>query len=119
MHPQTPATEKDILNSRENTLRAIRLEQPDFVPVFDGTVWEAFALGGNFEWQSFTDHWGVVWQAELSGLVPVDVVHPLADLGKLGGPGCQTDCLGSVPIQVANATQGKAWFDSITVEPVE
>jgi uroporphyrinogen decarboxylase len=71
------------MNTRENTLKAIRHENPAFVPVFDGTVWEAFELGGNFEWKSFTDQWGVVWQAELGGYVPVDVVHPLSDLSKL------------------------------------
>ncbi|MCC6581692.1 MAG: hypothetical protein IT440_14770 [Phycisphaeraceae bacterium] len=71
------------MNTRENTLRTIRCQPADFVPVFDGTVWTAFELGGNFQWQSFTDHWGVVWQAELEGYVPVDVVHPLADLTKL------------------------------------
>ncbi len=71
------------MNTRLNTLKTIHLQQPDFVPVFDGTVWEAFALGGNFEFGSFTDSWGVVWRAELKGLVPVDVVHPLADLDKL------------------------------------
>lgn len=70
-------------NTRENTLHAIRHQQSDFVPVFDGTVWESFELGGNFEWKSFTDHWGVQWRAELGGYVPVDIVHPLADLTKL------------------------------------
>ena len=71
------------MNTRANTLKAIRHEPPDFVPVFDGTVWEAFELGGNFRWTSFTDHWGVRWQAEISGYVPVDVTHPLADLKKI------------------------------------
>ena len=71
------------MNTRANTLKAIRLDEPEFVPVFDGSVWEAFELGGNFQWKSFTDHWGVVWQAELGGYVPVDVVHPLSDLTKL------------------------------------
>jgi len=71
------------VNNRANTLKAIRHETPDFVPVFDGTVWEAFELGGNFQWNSFTDHWGVRWQAEISGYVPVDVTHPLADLNKI------------------------------------
>jgi len=71
------------MNTRENTLKAIHHRQPAFVPVFDGTMWEAFGLGGNFEFKSFTDHWGVRWQAEYEGLAPVDVVHPLADLSKI------------------------------------
>jgi uroporphyrinogen decarboxylase len=70
-------------NTRENTLRAITHRQPSFVPVFDGSVWEAFELGGNFESGSFTDHWGVKWQVSGAGLVPVDVSHPLADLDAL------------------------------------
>ena len=70
-------------NTKENTLRAIRYDDPDFVPVFDGTVWEAVQLGGNFKYGSWVDHWGVRWQAELEGLVPVDVEHPLTDIKKV------------------------------------
>ncbi len=71
------------MNTRENTLRALRHQMPERVPVFDGTVWEAVQLGGNFKYESWTDHWGTVWQAEQPGLVPTDVGHPLADLAKL------------------------------------
>ncbi len=71
------------MNTRSNTLAAIRYEAPTCTPVFDGTVWEAVQLGGNFTYDSWTDHWGTVWQAELPGMVPTDVGHPLADITAL------------------------------------
>jgi uroporphyrinogen decarboxylase len=71
------------MNTRSNTLAAIRHQQPAFVPVFDGTVWASFALGDNYRSESWTDHWGTVWRADLPGLAPVDVGHPLADLARL------------------------------------
>jgi uroporphyrinogen decarboxylase len=71
------------LNTRENSLRAIRHNNPDYVPVFDGTVWDAVQLGGNFRYESWTDHWGTVWQAEQYGMVPTDIIHPLADIAAL------------------------------------
>ncbi len=77
MNPEPPR------NTRANTLAALRLEPAASVPVFDGTVWEAVQLGGNFKYESWTDHWGTVWQAELPGMVPTDVGHPLADLDRL------------------------------------
>ncbi len=72
-----------MTNSKENTLKAIRYQKPAFVPVFDGAVWEAVQLGGNFKNESWTDHWGVRWHMELAGLVPVDIEHPLADIKKM------------------------------------
>ncbi len=72
-------------NTRSNTLAAVRHDPSARVPVFDGTVWEAVQLGGNFKYESWTDHWGTVWQAELPGMVPTDIVHPLADIAKLDG----------------------------------
>ena len=71
------------MNTRDNSLRAIRYDDPAEVPLFDGSVWTAVQLGGNFEPGDWTDHWGVVWQETKGSLVPVDVVHPLADLSKL------------------------------------
>ncbi len=71
------------MNKRENTLAAIRHDPAARVPVFDGTVWDVVQLGGNFKYESWTDHWGTVWQAELPGRVPTDVGHPLADLTRL------------------------------------
>lgn len=62
---------------------AIRHDPTARVPVFDGTVWDAVQLGGNFKYESRTDHWGTVWQAELPGMVPTDVGHPLADITHL------------------------------------
>jgi uroporphyrinogen decarboxylase len=71
------------MNTRDNSLAAIRHQVPAHVPVFDGTVWDAVQLGGNFKFESWTDHWGTVWQAELPGMVPTDIGHPLADLTRL------------------------------------
>ncbi|OPZ81164.1 MAG: methylcobalamin:coenzyme M methyltransferase [bacterium ADurb.Bin429] len=68
------------MNTRRNTLAAIRYDSPEFVPVFDGTVWDAVQLGGNFKFESWTDHWGVAWEMTDDCMVPVDTVHPLADL---------------------------------------
>ncbi len=71
------------MNTRANTLAALRHDLAARVPVFDGTVWDAVQLGGNFNYESWTDHWGTVWQAELAGMVPTDVGHPLADITQL------------------------------------
>ncbi len=68
------------MNTRANTLAALHFNPSARVPVFDGTVWEAVQLGGNFRYESWTDPWGVVWQAEQPGMVPIDVGHPLANL---------------------------------------
>ena len=63
------------MNNRRNTLEAIRYGNPDFVPIFDGTVWEAVQLGGNFKFESWTDHWGTVWEMTEGDFAPVDVGH--------------------------------------------
>ncbi len=70
-------------NTRDNTLKAIRYDNPAWVPVFDGTVWEAVELGGNFKYETWTDDWGTVWRTSIDGLVPTDVLHPLADIKSL------------------------------------
>ena len=72
-----------MVNTKENTLAAIRYQEPEFVPVFDGTVWDAVQLEGNFKNENWTDHWGVRWQTELDGLYPVDTYHPLSDIKKI------------------------------------
>lgn len=71
------------MNTKKNTLATIQYDASAFIPIFDGTVWESVQLGGNFKYESWTDHWGTVWQAELPGMVPTDVGHPLADLSRL------------------------------------
>jgi uroporphyrinogen decarboxylase len=72
-----------MTNTRANTLAAIHHDPSSKVPVFDGTVWDAVQLGDNFRYESWTDHWGTVWKAELAGMVPTDVGHPLADITQL------------------------------------
>ncbi len=71
------------MNTRENTLAAIRYQSPAFVPLFDGTVWDAVQLGGNYKAENWTDDWGTVWQMTEGDMVPVDVTHPLEDLSRL------------------------------------
>lgn len=72
-----------LRNTRENTLRALRYDNPQWVPVFDGSVWEAVELGGNFRYDSWTDHWGTQWRMSRGDLVPVDVGHPLSDISRI------------------------------------
>ncbi len=71
------------MNTKENTLSAIRYDNPEWVPVFDDGVWEAVQLGGNFKYESWTDDWGTVWRTSQDGLVPTDIEHPLNDIGKI------------------------------------
>lgn len=77
------ASERMGVNTRENTIKAIKYDNPEWVPVFDGTVWESVQLGGNFKYESWTDDWGTVWQVSHEGLVPTDVVHPLSDIRNI------------------------------------
>ncbi len=72
-----------MTNSRANTLASIHHDPSARTPVFDGTVWDAVQLRGNFQMGSWTDAWGTVWAEELPGMVPTDTEHPLADLAKL------------------------------------
>ncbi len=71
------------MNTRRNTLEAIHFGHPESVPIFDGTVWDAVMLGGNFRNASWTDDWGTVWQQTAGDMVPTDVGHPLADITKI------------------------------------
>ncbi|MHB9129603.1 MAG: uroporphyrinogen decarboxylase family protein [Armatimonadota bacterium] len=70
-------------NTRQNTLEAIRYGSPQFVPLFDGTLWDAVQLGGNFKCESWTDDWGTVWQMTAGDMVPTDVYYPLADITRI------------------------------------
>ena len=98
------------MTERENYLRCIRFQGPEWVPCSLGllpAVWKrhrmdlvALALeypeffgevkpeGWDFDAMGFryaqgrldTDNWGVVWRNEHEGVIGIPVVHPLADL---------------------------------------
>lgn len=101
------------MTKRENYLRCVRFEGPDWIPCSIGALpagWKALrddllkiALrypdlfgrvnpeGWDYDQMGFrygagidyTDNWGVVWRTEIDGVVGIPQYHPLADLSKI------------------------------------
>lgn len=71
------------LNPKENYLATIRFQSPDHVPMGNEPIWHAFQFEGNFRIDTWTDAWGVHWEAGLADTVPFPKGNPLPDLDRL------------------------------------
>ncbi len=79
------------MDPKENLLRAIKREGPDYLPHQYEPTWVRLRYRGSFpdDWADgrtvWQDNWGVGWQHNDDnwGATPFAVVHPLADLSKI------------------------------------
>lgn len=72
-----------MMNPKENFLRAIRFEKPEYVPMKNEPIWKKIELEGIFKMESWTDIWGIGWESSLEGAVPFPIKTPLPDIRKL------------------------------------
>jgi len=71
------------INSKENLLRAIYFEDPEYVPRTNEEVVVSFQFEGNFRMEDWTDKWGVQWKTTRPDMVPFPKANPLPDLEHL------------------------------------
>jgi len=71
------------MSAKENYLEAIRFRSPEYVPLACEDIWHSFQFEGNMRMESWTDAWGVGWEAALKGTVPFPKGNPLPSLDRL------------------------------------
>ncbi len=71
------------MDAKENLLRAIHFEDPEYVPRTNEDVCVSFQLEGNFKNETWTDKWGVHWVTMRSDMVPFPKGNPLPSLEHL------------------------------------
>jgi len=71
------------INSKENLLRAIYFEDPEYVPRTNEEVVVSFQFEGNFRMEDWTDKWGVQWKTTRPDMVPFPKGNPLPNLEHL------------------------------------
>ncbi|MEM2970460.1 MAG: hypothetical protein QXR63_05955, partial [Candidatus Bathyarchaeia archaeon] len=68
------------MDAKENLLRAIYFEDPEYVPRTNEGVCVSFQFEGNFKNETWTDKWGVHWVTTRSDMVPFPKGNPLTSL---------------------------------------
>jgi uroporphyrinogen decarboxylase len=71
------------MNAKDNFLKAIYFDEPEYIPRTNENVIVAFEFEGNFKMEDWTDRWGVEWKITRSDMVPFPKGNPLRDLDKL------------------------------------
>ena len=71
------------MNPKENYLAAIQFQSPDYVPMGYEPIWHTVQFEGNFKIGTWTDAWGVHWEAGLADTVPFPKGNPLPDPDRL------------------------------------
>ena len=71
---------RKIMNAKENLLKAIHFDDPQYVPRANEDVGVGFQLEGNFRFATWTDLWGVRWVTMRSDMVPFPKGNPLLSL---------------------------------------
>jgi len=71
------------MNAKENLLRAIRFDNPEYVPRTNEGVGVGFQLEGNYRVATWTDLWGVQWVTTRADMVPFPKGNPLLSLEHL------------------------------------
>lgn len=71
------------MDPKENYLRALTYDGPDYVPCPDEGFQVGVQLDGNFRHADWTDAWGVGWRTTLAEFVPFPKVNPLPSLDRL------------------------------------
>ncbi len=75
--------ERALMTKKENYLKAIKFEDPEYVPFEDDHVIVSFSFEEIVKQENWTDRWGIDWKKELDGTVPFPKGNPLADLEKV------------------------------------
>jgi len=70
-------------NAKENLLRGIYFENPEYVPRMNEEVFVTFQFEGNFKMEDWTDKWGVEWKITRPDMVPFPKWNPLPSLEYL------------------------------------
>ncbi|MBM3501877.1 MAG: hypothetical protein FJX74_24755 [Armatimonadetes bacterium] len=94
------------MTPKENLLRAIRYDTPDYVPRGNEPVMGGVQYAGNFRLECWTDAWGTTWETTRSDMVPFPKGYPLEDLRRLDAyrppdPHALFDADESLPARVA------------------
>ncbi|HOS92714.1 MAG TPA: hypothetical protein PLQ54_05335, partial [Armatimonadota bacterium] len=71
------------LSPKENLLRAIRYDDPEWVPRCNEPTMVGIAYEGNFRVACWTDAWGTHWETTRDDMVPFPKGHPLPSLDAL------------------------------------
>jgi uroporphyrinogen decarboxylase len=71
------------MTAKENLLRAIRYEDPEYVPRGNEPVWAGVQYAGNFRVACWTDAWGTRWETTRDDMVPFAKGYPLPDLRRV------------------------------------
>lgn len=71
------------MNAKDNFLKAVYFDKPEYVPRTNENVIVTFEFDGNFKMEDWTDRWGVEWKITRSDMVPFPKGNPLRDLDKL------------------------------------
>jgi uroporphyrinogen decarboxylase len=71
------------MTAKENLLRAIRYNEPRYVPRGNEPVMAGIAYEGNFRIACWTDAWGTRWETTRDDMVPFPKGNPLPDLRRI------------------------------------
>ena len=71
------------MDPKENFLRAIYYDDPEYVPYPEEGFQARVQLDGSFQKANWTDPWGVGWRITLEEFVPFPKANPLPDLDRL------------------------------------
>jgi len=71
------------MNAKENLLKAVFFEDPEYIPRTNEDVIVSFQFEGNFKLEDWTDKWGVEWKITREDMVPFPKGNPLPDLEYL------------------------------------
>lgn len=72
-----------MMDPLENLLRAIRFDEPEYVPRANEGLMGGVAYEGNFRIATWTDHWGVGWETTRGDMVPFPKSNPLRELERI------------------------------------
>ncbi len=91
---------------KENLLRALRYQDPEWVPRANEGVMTGVAYSGNFRVACWTDAWGTRWETTRDDMVPFPKGNPLSDLSRIADftfpdPHALFDADTSLPAQMA------------------
>jgi len=71
------------MTAKQNLLRAIRYDSPEYVPRGNEPVMAGVQYAGNFRIANWTDSWGTRWETTRDDMVPFPRGHPLPDLRRV------------------------------------
>ncbi len=71
------------MEPRDNLLRAIRYNEPEYVPRGNEGIMAGVAYEGNFRIACWTDAWGTRWETTRDDMVPFPRGNPLPELPRI------------------------------------